>query len=142
MQLQPCTLQQSQPPNCIESDVCGQEAKPTSSSTPSKATSLLADTTVAQDPDNQSHKHDYSHPENPSYIQLATLIASGSGEREPLTDKNETDPGNLGKSLDPVYQSVNLGTGTIPGYFILFSCRTHFSVLYIWTTHNEARSHA
>ncbi|KER33084.1 hypothetical protein T265_00982 [Opisthorchis viverrini] len=30
-----------------------------------------------------------------------------SGERQPLTDKNKTDPGNLGKSLDPVYQSVN-----------------------------------
>ncbi|KER21698.1 hypothetical protein T265_10042 [Opisthorchis viverrini] len=29
------------------------------------------------------------------------------GERQPLTDKNKTDPGNLGKSLDPVYQSVN-----------------------------------
>ncbi|KER22846.1 hypothetical protein T265_09121 [Opisthorchis viverrini] len=28
-------------------------------------------------------------------------------ERQPLTDKNKTDPGNLGKSLDPVYQSVN-----------------------------------
>ncbi|KER19463.1 hypothetical protein T265_11773 [Opisthorchis viverrini] len=26
---------------------------------------------------------------------------------QPLTDKNKTDPGNLGKSLDPVYQSVN-----------------------------------
>ncbi|KER27158.1 hypothetical protein T265_13856, partial [Opisthorchis viverrini] len=29
------------------------------------------------------------------------------GERQPLTDKNKTDPGNLGESLDPVYQSVN-----------------------------------
>ncbi|KER24489.1 hypothetical protein T265_07855 [Opisthorchis viverrini] len=29
-----------------------------------------------------------------------------SGERQPLTDKNKTDPENLGKSLDPVYQSV------------------------------------
>ncbi|KER22020.1 hypothetical protein T265_09774 [Opisthorchis viverrini] len=28
-------------------------------------------------------------------------------ERQPLTNKNKTDPGNLGKSLDPVYQSVN-----------------------------------
>ncbi|KER21777.1 hypothetical protein T265_09963 [Opisthorchis viverrini] len=28
-------------------------------------------------------------------------------ERQPLTDKNKTDPGDLGKSLDPVYQSVN-----------------------------------
>ncbi|KER23973.1 hypothetical protein T265_08269 [Opisthorchis viverrini] len=31
----------------------------------------------------------------------------GHSERQPLTDKNKTDPGNLGKSLDPVYQSVN-----------------------------------
>ncbi|KER33598.1 hypothetical protein T265_00493 [Opisthorchis viverrini] len=30
-----------------------------------------------------------------------------AGERQPLTDKNKTDPGDLGKSLDPVYQSVN-----------------------------------
>ncbi|GAA49386.1 hypothetical protein CLF_102952 [Clonorchis sinensis] len=30
-----------------------------------------------------------------------------SSERQPLNDKNKTDPGNLGKSLDPVYQSVN-----------------------------------
>ncbi|KER19070.1 hypothetical protein T265_12025 [Opisthorchis viverrini] len=28
-----------------------------------------------------------------------------SGERQTLTDKNKTDPGNCGKSLDPVYQS-------------------------------------
>ncbi|GAA51091.1 hypothetical protein CLF_105573 [Clonorchis sinensis] len=31
----------------------------------------------------------------------------GHGERQPLNDKNKTDPGNLGESLDPVYQSVN-----------------------------------
>ncbi|KAG5449585.1 Mitochondrial pyruvate carrier 2 [Clonorchis sinensis] len=30
-----------------------------------------------------------------------------SGERQPLSDKNKTDQGNLGESLDPVYQSVN-----------------------------------
>ncbi|KER32761.1 hypothetical protein T265_01245 [Opisthorchis viverrini] len=29
-------------------------------------------------------------------------------ERQPLTDKNKTDPGDLGKSLDPVCQSVSL----------------------------------
>ncbi|GAA48079.1 hypothetical protein CLF_101152 [Clonorchis sinensis] len=29
------------------------------------------------------------------------------GERQPLNDKNKSDPGNLGESLDPVYQSVN-----------------------------------
>ncbi|KAG5441568.1 hypothetical protein CSKR_111418 [Clonorchis sinensis] len=27
-------------------------------------------------------------------------------ERQPLNDKNKTDPGNLGEGLDPVYQSV------------------------------------
>ncbi|GAA52017.1 oligosaccharyltransferase complex subunit gamma, partial [Clonorchis sinensis] len=31
----------------------------------------------------------------------------GHGERQLLNDKNKTDPGNLGKSLVPVYQSVN-----------------------------------
>ncbi|GAA57862.1 hypothetical protein CLF_113284 [Clonorchis sinensis] len=31
----------------------------------------------------------------------------GHGERQLLNDKNETDPGNLGESPDPVYQSVN-----------------------------------
>ncbi|GAA54600.1 ESCRT-II complex subunit VPS25 [Clonorchis sinensis] len=31
----------------------------------------------------------------------------GHGERQLLSDKNKTDPGNLGKSLAPVYQSVN-----------------------------------
>ncbi|GAA48958.1 hypothetical protein CLF_102266 [Clonorchis sinensis] len=31
----------------------------------------------------------------------------GHGERQPLNDKNKTDPGNLGESLDPVCQSVN-----------------------------------
>ncbi|GAA51114.1 hypothetical protein CLF_105603 [Clonorchis sinensis] len=30
-----------------------------------------------------------------------------SGERQLLNDKNKTDPGNFGESLDPVYQSVN-----------------------------------
>ncbi|GAA50514.1 hypothetical protein CLF_104671 [Clonorchis sinensis] len=30
----------------------------------------------------------------------------GHGERQPLNDKNKTDPGNLGKSLDPEYQAV------------------------------------
>ncbi|KER24458.1 hypothetical protein T265_07885 [Opisthorchis viverrini] len=69
----------SHPVNRTESEVRGQEARPISGSTPSKAASLLVDTTVAQDSDNQRHTHDYSHPENPSYIQLATLIAGGSG---------------------------------------------------------------
>ncbi|GAA52707.1 hypothetical protein CLF_108652 [Clonorchis sinensis] len=30
----------------------------------------------------------------------------GHGERQLLNDKNKTDPGNLGESLDPVYQST------------------------------------
>ncbi|GAA52981.1 pol-related protein [Clonorchis sinensis] len=34
----------------------------------------------------------------------------GHGERQLLNDKNKTDPGNLGKSLAPVYQSVNCFT--------------------------------
>ncbi|GAA55741.1 hypothetical protein CLF_108916 [Clonorchis sinensis] len=34
----------------------------------------------------------------------------GHGERQLLNDKNKTDPGNLGKSLAPVYQSVNPST--------------------------------
>ncbi|KER24112.1 hypothetical protein T265_08154 [Opisthorchis viverrini] len=36
-----------------------------------------------------------------------TTLYIYSCERQPETDKNKTDPGNLGKSLDPVYQSVN-----------------------------------
>ncbi|KER26724.1 hypothetical protein T265_06086 [Opisthorchis viverrini] len=31
---------------------------------------------------------------------------TGEGERQPLADKNKTDPGSLGKCLDPVYQSI------------------------------------
>ncbi|KER24446.1 hypothetical protein T265_07876 [Opisthorchis viverrini] len=31
-----------------------------------------------------------------------TLCILMHGERQPLTDKNKTDPGNLGKSLDPM----------------------------------------
>ncbi|KER26057.1 hypothetical protein T265_06633 [Opisthorchis viverrini] len=40
-----------------------------------------------------------------------------SGERQPLTDKNKTDPGNFCKSLDHVYQSVHPcgQRGSIPG---------------------------
>ncbi|GAA48526.1 hypothetical protein CLF_101715 [Clonorchis sinensis] len=30
-----------------------------------------------------------------------------TGERQLLNDKNKTDPGSLGESLDPLYQSVN-----------------------------------
>ncbi|KAG5452651.1 hypothetical protein CSKR_112447 [Clonorchis sinensis] len=29
----------------------------------------------------------------------------GESERQPLNDKNKADPGNLGESLNPVYQS-------------------------------------
>ncbi|GAA50905.1 hypothetical protein CLF_105204 [Clonorchis sinensis] len=38
----------------------------------------------------------------------------GHGEQQPLNDKNKTDPGNLGESLDPVYESVDPLVGT-PG---------------------------
>ncbi|GAA31703.2 hypothetical protein CLF_104862 [Clonorchis sinensis] len=31
----------------------------------------------------------------------------GHGERQPLNDKNKTDPENLGESPDPVYQSLD-----------------------------------
>ncbi|GAA54167.1 KRAB domain-containing zinc finger protein [Clonorchis sinensis] len=34
----------------------------------------------------------------------------GHGKRQPLNDKNKTDPENLGESIDPVYQSVNKGS--------------------------------
>ncbi|KER23298.1 hypothetical protein T265_08783 [Opisthorchis viverrini] len=45
-----------------------------------------------------------------------------SGEREPLTDKNKTDPGDLGNSLDPVYQSVDSASEGMkqPSIFCLF----------------------
>ncbi|KER25517.1 hypothetical protein T265_07034 [Opisthorchis viverrini] len=46
---------------------------------PVKAASLLVNITVAQGLDKLIHKHDYSHPEDPSYIRLATLVAGGSG---------------------------------------------------------------
>ncbi|KER33826.1 hypothetical protein T265_00283 [Opisthorchis viverrini] len=68
-----------QPMNWTDSDLRGQAAKPSPNSTPSKPASPLMDETVTQDPDNQRHKHNYTHPETPSYIQLATLIAGGSG---------------------------------------------------------------
>ncbi|KER23032.1 hypothetical protein T265_14727, partial [Opisthorchis viverrini] len=41
-----------------------------------------------------------------SWLRINLQVIVICGERQPLTDKNKTDPGNLGKSLDPVYQSV------------------------------------
>ncbi|GAA55638.1 hypothetical protein CLF_108558 [Clonorchis sinensis] len=38
----------------------------------------------------------------------------GHGERQPLNDKNKTDPGNLGESLDPVYRSAIKSSGKKP----------------------------
>ncbi|KER29005.1 hypothetical protein T265_04296 [Opisthorchis viverrini] len=46
----------------------------------------------------------------PAVVMLMALVVrvlSDDCQRQPLTDKNKTDPGNLGKSLDPVYRSVN-----------------------------------
>ncbi|KER31827.1 hypothetical protein T265_02054 [Opisthorchis viverrini] len=45
-------------------------------------------------------------PDDPKLITKPIVVISPC-ERQPLTDKNKTDPGNLGKSLAPVYQSVN-----------------------------------
>ncbi|GAA52976.1 hypothetical protein CLF_109250 [Clonorchis sinensis] len=39
--------------------------------------------------------------------ELLRKWLTASNERQPLKDKNKPDPGNLGESLDPVYQSVN-----------------------------------
>ncbi|KER29953.1 hypothetical protein T265_03541 [Opisthorchis viverrini] len=47
------------------------------------------------------------NPQTCSKTSASQISIRSSGERQPLTDKNKTDPGNLGKSLDPVYQSVN-----------------------------------
>ncbi|KER26640.1 hypothetical protein T265_06143 [Opisthorchis viverrini] len=44
------------------------------------------------------------------------MPSGATGERQPLTDKNKTDQGNLDKDLDPVYQSMNR----------LFLCSTNF----------------
>ncbi|GAA57038.1 hypothetical protein CLF_112045 [Clonorchis sinensis] len=51
---------------------------PISSSTPTKVSSLIVDTAVAQGPDSQSLKPDHGEPESPSYTQLVTLIAGDS----------------------------------------------------------------
>ncbi|KAG5448495.1 hypothetical protein CSKR_101938 [Clonorchis sinensis] len=47
--------------------------------------------------------------ENPTLNQGSTIrqIIMSESEGQPLNDKNKTDPGNLGESLAPVYQSVN-----------------------------------
>ncbi|KER21534.1 hypothetical protein T265_15067, partial [Opisthorchis viverrini] len=41
------------------------------------------------------------------HICHTAMCLTAAGERQPLTDKNKSDPGNLGNSLDPVYQSLN-----------------------------------
>ncbi|GAA51441.1 hypothetical protein CLF_106108 [Clonorchis sinensis] len=62
-----------------ENRITTQDVKLTiSSSTPPKVASLIMDKVVAEDPDSQSYKHDNRETENPSYTQLATLIAGDS----------------------------------------------------------------
>ncbi|GAA54546.1 AP-1 complex subunit sigma 1/2 [Clonorchis sinensis] len=39
------------------------------------------------------------------FLSGLTKVIPSFGERQPLKDKNKTDPGNLGESLDPGYQS-------------------------------------
>ncbi|GAA56337.1 hypothetical protein CLF_110665 [Clonorchis sinensis] len=66
---------------CCENRTSTEAVKlPISSSTPSKVASLIVDTTLAQDHDNQSHKPDHGEPNSPSYTQLATLIAGDSDD--------------------------------------------------------------
>ncbi|GAA55460.1 hypothetical protein CLF_108033 [Clonorchis sinensis] len=64
---------------CCETRTTIETVKPSvSSSTPSNVTSLIVETVVAQDPDNQSLKPDHNKPECLSYTQLAMLIAGDS----------------------------------------------------------------
>ncbi|GAA51357.1 hypothetical protein CLF_105981 [Clonorchis sinensis] len=66
---------------CCENRTSTEAVKlPISSSTPSKVASLIVDTTLAQDHDNQSHKPDHGEQNSPSYTQLATLIAGDSDD--------------------------------------------------------------
>ncbi|GAA53127.1 hypothetical protein CLF_109608 [Clonorchis sinensis] len=44
----------------------------------------------------------------------------GHGGRQPPNDKNKSDPGNLGESLHPVYQSVN--SWICVKYFVIRLC--------------------
>ncbi|GAA47634.1 hypothetical protein CLF_100612 [Clonorchis sinensis] len=44
---------------------------------------------------------------NASQLFMSSVVILVSAERQPLKDKNKTCPGNLDKSLDPMYQSVN-----------------------------------
>ncbi|KAG5448078.1 hypothetical protein CSKR_114139 [Clonorchis sinensis] len=63
-----------------------------------KAIHAQSVTTAPQDEDS-AHRLPVSHADfTPTNQQR---------ERQLLNDKNKTDPGNLGKSLAPVYQSVN-----------------------------------
>ncbi|GAA54443.1 hypothetical protein CLF_102989 [Clonorchis sinensis] len=64
---------------CCENPTSTENVKlPISSSTRSKVASSRVERVVAQDPDGQSHKPTHNEPENPSYTQLATLIAGDS----------------------------------------------------------------
>ncbi|GAA54592.1 hypothetical protein CLF_104029, partial [Clonorchis sinensis] len=66
---------------CCENRTSTEAVKlPISSSTPPKVASLIVDTTLAQDHDNQSHKPDHGEQNSPSYTQLATLIAGDSDD--------------------------------------------------------------
>ncbi|GAA52717.1 hypothetical protein CLF_108669 [Clonorchis sinensis] len=66
---------------CCENRTSTEAVKlPISSSTPSKVASLIVDTTLAQDHDNQSLKPDHGEPNSPPYTQLATLIAGDSDD--------------------------------------------------------------
>ncbi|GAA49184.1 hypothetical protein CLF_102639 [Clonorchis sinensis] len=57
------------------------------------------------DPENTRQGHDKTvfKLRAHNFIKQTFFI---SGKRHPLNEKNKTDPGNLGESLDPVYQSV------------------------------------
>ncbi|KER28773.1 hypothetical protein T265_04464 [Opisthorchis viverrini] len=70
------------------------------------------------------------------FIFRADSKRGRAGERQPLTDKNKTDPGNLGKSLDPVYQSVN------PCMPISLKNDDSFSNLFLWRMHPDACIHS
>ncbi|GAA52986.1 hypothetical protein CLF_109278 [Clonorchis sinensis] len=73
---------------CCENRTSTEAVKlPISSSTPPKVASLIVDTTLAQDHDNQSHKPDHGEPNSPSYTQLATLIAGDSDDHTGAKEK-------------------------------------------------------
>ncbi|KAG5446973.1 hypothetical protein CSKR_200354 [Clonorchis sinensis] len=72
---------------CCENPTTAETVElPISSSTPSKVASLIVDTVVAQDSDNQSPKTDNNEPESPAYTRFATLI---SGDSDVYTSAKE-----------------------------------------------------